>query len=515
MSKASTAFRGASLRSPADLDPGHVAVLVGIAFVGLTLVAFLLQIGPLVPVALVAFAMLTVRAVANPRFGLAASLVASLTIPVQLSFRVGPLALSPGRLLGFAFLIGWIASLSRPGGSTLHRTALDVGIGALVLSFGLSIVANSAAMSELAFGEAVRKMLVFTVDYFAFFYATVSVVAAGRRHLDLVLRVAAMAAVGTAVLGVIEQMTGRNVFTFLEPILPFNLAEYIRVIAENSVLTRGLLVRVRSTFEGPHAFGAVLTMAMPLLLHFWTVSTGRRRWLYVACITTVALAAMATASRGVYLAVSLTLVAYGVASGRVEASRRRVAALVVVLAILAGSNADLRATMSLYFRGLANLEERSIQGRIADYTNVAQQLDQSPLTGSGPGTWELRATLRGDNSLVDPDEPAEQVLDNYYLLVLAELGLFGLFAFILTIIGGVLLGWRAVIRARGPTERSLAASLFASLAGFAVLTFVFDMFAFNGPVRFYFVILAAAVVLSGAERGVPRAALLFEKRGNP
>lgn len=515
MSKASTAFRGASLREPAELDPTHVAALVGLAFVGLTLVAFLLQIGPLVPVALVAFSVLTMRAVANPRFGLLASLVASLTIPVQLSFRVGPLALSPGRLLGFAFLIGWLAALSRRRGPELHRTALDVGVGALFLAFGLSMVANSAAMSELAFGEAVRKLLVFVIDYFAFFYATVSVIVAGRRHLVLALHVAALATIGVAVLGVLEQLSGRNVFTFLEPVLPFNLAEYIRVIAENSVLTRGAVVRVRSTFEGPHAFGAVLTMGLPLVLHFWTVSTNRRRWFYLVGVTLVALAAMATASRGVYVAFSLSLLAYATAAGWVKASRRRVLALVFVVAILAGSNADLRASMSLYFRGLVTLEERSVQGRLADYTNVAQQLDQSPIAGSGPGTWELRATRRGDNPLVDKDDPEDIVLDNYYLMVLAELGLLGLFAFIVIIVGGVLLGWRAVLRAVGPADRSLAAAVFASTLGFAVLSFVFDMFAFNGPVRFYFVILAAAVVLSGAERRVPRAALLLEKRGNP
>jgi hypothetical protein len=41
------------------------------------------------------------------------------------------------------------------------------------------------------------------------------------------------------------------------------------------------------------------------------------------------------------------------------------------------------------------------------------------------------------------------------------------------------------------------------------------MFAFNGPVRFYFVMLAAAVILSSAHRRVARPSLLLEKRGNP
>jgi len=509
------AMRGDPRHGLAARDSRRLAWFVGIAYGALLLIALLVQIGPAVPIGLVVFAALLVRAAANPRFGLMASLVASLAIPVQLSLRAGPFALSPGRLLGFAFLVGWLASLSRPGGPELRRTAVDVGVISLLLAFGLSIVANSSTLSNLAFAEAIRKLLVFAVDYFAIFYATVSVLAVGRRHLDVVLRVAAFAAVGTAVLGVLEQLTGRNVFTFLEPVLPFNLADYIRVLAENSVLTRGTLVRVRSTFDGPHAFGAVLTMALPLLLHFWAVSTSRFRWLYLGCVSVVALAAMATASRGVYVAFTLTLIAYALASGLVKPSRRAILALVVVLAITAGANSGLRATMSLYFRGLANLEERSIQGRVTDYANVIQQLDRTPFAGSGPGTWELRAIRRGDNPIVDLNNAADEVLDNYYLVVLAEVGLFGLFAFIVVIFGGVLLGWRAVLRARGPTDRSLAAAVFASLVGFAVLTFVFDMFAFNGPVRFYFVMLAAAVILSSAHRRVARPSLLLEKRGNP
>ena len=63
-------------------------------------------------------------------------------------------------------------------GPFLRRTALDAAIGALLLAFLLSIVANSASMDRTEFGEAVRTTLVFAVDYFAFFFAAVSVMPA-------------------------------------------------------------------------------------------------------------------------------------------------------------------------------------------------------------------------------------------------------------------------------------------------------------------------------------------------
>jgi len=378
---------------------------------------------------------------------------------------------------------------------------LDLAIGLLLLAFLLSMVANSPSMDRTAFGEALRTTLVFAVDYFAFFYAAVSVMGSARRHLDVVLRVAVLTVVFTAVLGLIEQATGKNVFTFLNPILPVNLDAYIRSLAEAAVLVRGTIVRVRSTFEGPHALGTVLTLATPLLIHY---SSTAKRWrsLYAAGAVLCGFAALFTASRGVYVAFVIAIFAYFVGAGRLAVTRLRALAVVVVLAAILASSSGLRQTMSVYFRGLIERKERSIHGRLVDYTNVLRQFDKTPVAGSGPGTWAPRALRRGGK--VDPNDPAAVAIDNYYLNILGELGAAGFLAFVAVLLGGLAVAIRGLRRARAPTERSLLAALVAANVSWLFLTFVFDIFAFGGPVRLYLILLAATMVASGSTRARAR-----------
>ena len=133
-----------------------------------------------------------------------------------------------------------------------------------------------------------------------------------------------------------------------------------------------------------------------------------------------------------------------------------------------------------------------------------QHTAHSVLVASGPATWDPKALKRGGR--VDVNDPAATTIDNYYLVVLAELGGLGFLAFLAVLLGGFAVAIRGLRRARAPADRSLLAALLAANVSWLFLTFVFDIFGFGGPVKLYLVLLAATMVASGATRAKARPA---------
>src|SRR5581483_6301368 len=156
----------------------------------------------------------------SPRFGVTASVVASLLIPLPLAFELGPVSLTIGRLIGFAFLIGWLAAISRPDGPVPRRTGLEVGLAAFLVSLLASLAVNSPHLANQEVTAAIRRILVFAIDYFAFFFAAVSVLRAGWTHINRVLRIVCATVVVMGLIGVVERLTSHNIFSYVAPALP-------------------------------------------------------------------------------------------------------------------------------------------------------------------------------------------------------------------------------------------------------------------------------------------------------
>lgn len=470
-------------------------VVLLLAYPLLAGLALLTRPGDFVPFGALLGGVLLALAAGGPRFGLIASVVTALLVPAGFAFRLGPFALPPGRIVGFAFLAGWLAALSRRDGPLLRRTPLDAAVAAIVLSFLLSLTANAPFLGGRELSDAMQSSLRVVVDFLAFFIAAASVLGAGRRHLDFVLRSVCLAVSAIAVLGILDWVTRRNVFEFLTPFLPRRLAGYVEGAAPFSTRERRGIRRALGTFGNANELGAVVTMTIPLLIHYGGYR--QRRSLYLSGAALCTMAGLLTISRSVVVSLVVVLIVYVVATGRRRLRRSGALVVFAVVAAVAVLSPGLRDTMLVYFQGVTGRAERSVQARLTDYDNVLRQFERTPVAGSGPATWSPQALSRPGNDRVDADEFGQIVLDNQFLSVLAERGAVGILSLLGLLLGGVAIGVRGVRRAATAEDRSLRSALLAALVAYLVLCALFDMWAFYAATKLYFLLLAALVVGSG------------------
>lgn len=484
---------------------GRDLSVLAVGYVLLLVVAFISPGNGFAPLAAVLLLLFVGRAAAAPRFGLIATLVLTLLIPLTLAIPIGPVSLGIGRAVGFAFVAGWLASLSRPRAPLYRRTPLDWAFFALLFAIFLSVLSNSAQLTSSQFTQGFRTFATVLVDYTLFFLAAVSIMGAGRRHFDAVLRAAAFIIVVIAFIGIAEYLTGRNVFSYFNVFLPPGFRNALTRATASATRQRGGLRRVLATFEGPNRFSGAMAMGLPLLLHFWATTKTARRWFYAAGAIAAGIGALIAVSRSALACMVIVLILYFVGAGGLRAAVAPVAGVVGALALILAISPHQRDVLAFYYRDLVG-PQKTIQGRTEDYRFVAGQVILHPIAGSGPGTYGpiaiAEASKRGD--IKNP--AAFGVLDNAYLGFLTEEGMLGLLAFAGVTFGGVWLAARSWHRARTRYERSLRSALLGSTLVYALLGFFFDIFSFQSVTKLYLVLLAATVVASGRMRpyGRPR-----------
>lgn len=460
---------------------------------GCVLVSALAWAGPGAPLGLLVGAGLLVWAASSPRFGLTASVVTALLVPLPLAFRIGSFSLTIGRLVGFAFLIGWLASLSRPDGPVVRRTGFEVGMFAFALAALVSLLVNSSHLDNGTVTSSIRGLLVLVVDYFAFFYAAVSVLRAARHHLDRVLRIVSGLVVFMSGLGLIEKLTGRNVFAYVAPGLPGSAKAYVASLAANATQVRGGQLRIQSTTEGPNELGAVLVMTLPLILHYSAQArTPARRLAWMASALLCLVAGIFTESRSVLIGFGLDLAVYGLCMLRSHLSLRRVLAILAASAaaffIFPHARASVLGAVTTAVQG----HDTSVSGRQFQANAIVQIFEHSPAFGQGPETLS-------ENALIKSGATVHITTDNYYLATLGEEGLFGLLGLVIIIGGSLMVGIRLVRTRLSASDRSLASALLAAMAGWALLTYLFDSLAFYAPSKLWLLLLAALVAMGSMD----------------
>ena len=421
------------------------------------------------------------------RFGMAATVIASILIPLPLAFKLGPISVSVGRVLGYALLAGWVASLARTGRPRLFRTGLELPLAGYVL-----VSLASAAVNQTAFGavptlEVLRGIAVFAFDFVAFFYVASAAMADGKKVVDYALRAVSAATIGIAVLGLVEKITGRNIFTLVTPVLPKAAANYVQSLAAAAEQVRGGVARIRATTEGPNQLGIILVLSLPLILHYSTVArTPLRRILWLTGGVLCVLAGLFTESRSVIIGFALVLLVYGICTVRSLLALRRAVVIAVALLIMFLSIPQVRNTMIVYFRGLAGFQERSASSRVFQASALTSGLLDHPILGAGPETTsEQQFLLHGATTHI--------TVDDFYVGTLSSVGVLGFIALIGFVGGGLVVALLGVRRAGAQSERSRLAALAAALAAFAALTALFDSLSFYEPSKLYFLLLAATV----------------------
>jgi len=424
-------------------------------------------------------------------------LLVTMLLPIIFAVRLGGSSFTFGRILLFALTVGWLVNIKRPDRPIRpRRTPLDAPMAVILVGLVTSTVANLPRFNTIELAGAIRKISLFAVDYFLLFWIVVTVLRDEQR-LRLFLRILAGAIAFTAALGLVEHFTGRNVFEYVVPVLPRSLGRVVTGVAKGSVLVRGRVSRVHSTFEQPLAFGIVLAMGLPLTTVFGFIESQRRwRVAWAGATLFIASAILFTASRSIYILAAATFVTLVLA---LPERRLRITAGVAAVGVLALFLAqhDVRETMIQFFQPRRGPQlEASLQHRVEDINPVLARVNHSPIFGYGPRTFapdELRTSHLLDN-------PDNLTLDNAYLGELAEGGVVGFLALVLLLMTAYVSGWRAYRRVSEPNAKLTRLGLVLVVQNWILMGFVADIYGFNAPPKLFFALLAALAVTRAEHR---------------
>jgi polysaccharide biosynthesis protein PslJ len=407
---------------------------------------------------------------------------ALLLIPSTLQFAPLGAAGTPAQILGLAAAAWWLGvHLGRPFAALRPSQPTRTAMGVFVLAMLLSYVAAARRPIEALEISSADRGLILVASWAGILLLTTDGLLS-RHDLLKLLRflVGCMGFVG--LLGVVQYVTHTSYVDQLQ-IPGMSTGQVL-----SSVYDRNGLARTAGTASHPIEFGVVLTMMLPLALHFAFTDSNRSRFSRWAPVVAICSALPLTMSRSAFLALAVVMVILLPSWPR---SRR----VVGLMAVGAGLSAvyvllpGVLGTMLRLFTGIS--EDASARSRTDGYALALQFIGQHPVFGRGLSTFL----------------PGYRILDNQYLGLLIEAGIVGLVAFLALLVTALVVALRLSQTLPDPGDRSLARSLMATIAcaGFSCVTF--DVFGFpqvSGMLFFAIGAIGALIRLGGLapmERG--------------
>jgi hypothetical protein len=395
------------------------------------------------------------------------------TLPGALPFQ-----LEPYRLLVALIAIIWVAALLIDPRVRLRKTTLDGPMMALLLALLLSVAPNTSRISEQHLQTYVVKTLTFFVSFVIVYYVITSVV---RNWNDIDRTLTLLVTCGTIVgaFAIFEARTGINVFNHLSRVIPI-----LHMHTEGHLVDRGARLRALASAQHPIALGAMLVLLLPYVTYL--AGRGNRK-LWIAAGGILALGAISTVSR---TAIVMLIVEAVVFLRLRPVETRRMWPLLIPL--LVGVHLAVPGTVGTLKnaflpkggivaeqQGAANTRG---SGRIADLGPTLSQVSHGPILGQGEGT---RIVEDG------PDQNA-QILDDQWLGLLLDTGVFGVLTAIWLIRRALLRSAAAARNDRSPRGQFLTAST-AAIAAFAIGMLTYDAFSFIQVTFVFFILLALTV----------------------
>jgi O-antigen ligase len=398
-------------------------------------------------------------------------------IPSRLIF--GPLgaAGTPAQVFAVA-LLAWFAVNRIVSGRGTSFTSSPV-IRALLV-FGATvlisyIVATTRPIDGVELRSADRGLISLAA------WLGVALVTAYRiQHPDrLVILLRRLVAAGEAIamLGIAQFFTGLQFINRVEiPGLSLNA-----VISEGG---RNGFNRPAGTATHPIEFGVVLSMVLPIALHYALEDKERnllQRWLPVAAIAfAIPLSISRSAILGCAIVLGLLLPTW---------PRRRRRGAYVALALLIASVyvvvPGLLGTFRNLILGIA--QDNSALSRTGSYQLAGEFVKRAPLFGRGFATFL----------------PSYRILDNQYLGLLIETGLVGLIALLSLLITAFAQARRVRRKSSDPSTRSLAQALAASTAAGAASLATFDTFGFPMAIGTLIVVIGSIGAMRRLSASLP------------
>lgn len=392
------------------------------------------------------------------------------TIPAQLI--VAPLgsAGTPAEILSMALLAVWAVGrigLTWQGDQPRQPVRLTMLIFVVAVLMSYVAATSRAMMPEEARSADAGLLLV--LSWLGILLLAMDGIRT-RERLDVVLRRLVLAGGALATLGLLQFAT-KQAYT--------NLIQIPGLASHNAAISlgdRNGLTRPAGTTLHPIEFGAVLTMCLPFALHYAIVDTHRgvfRRWYPV-----LAIAAAIPISISRSAIVSAIVVLCFVIPRWAPVMRRR--AYVAIIALSAAGYIavpGLLHTMAGLFTGISG--DSSAQSRTDSFAVAFQFIGRTPIFGRGFQTFL----------------PTFRILDDQYLGLLIETGIFGLAAFLSLLVAGVFTGLAVRRRTRAEKDASLGVAFAASAASALASFALFDAFSFPMATSLIFFVLGGAGAL--------------------
>jgi O-antigen ligase len=381
-------------------------------------------------------------------------------LPVNLPFD-----LEIYRLAAFLMFGAWFVALLIDKKVKLRKTPFDFYLFLISFSVFISMIINLKRF-ELSqeFSQGVKAFFYF-LSFVVLYYVITSTIRSDK-EVKSVCKFTVGLGVFVGFFGIIERLTGFNLFRHLHEFIPILKGD---PIALSSQLYRGGL-RVAGSVAHPIAFGTMLAMVLPFSLHFWWEESNKRlKLLYLFSSIFILLASLLTVSRTALISILLVLTCYFIAK---PSLRKQILCWSLIGGFLVhmlfpGTLGRFRATLSPEY--IKRTEIGNPAGRLEDYPRAYKEFSKFPLFGRGFGTFNPKKYF---------------YLDNQYLGWLIELGLFGLFAHLLLFYSIVRFFWRA--REKIPFVFPI---LVSSLV-FVTVCATFDTMGFSQIPYLFFILIA-------------------------
>jgi O-antigen ligase len=374
-------------------------------------------------------------------------------IPANLTVAALGSVGTPALLFGLLALVWWIGAQMSRSFATLSP-AQPVRLAAL--GFSLAVVASYVAAAvrpiETLELNAADRGLLLTASWLGIVLLTADGVTTVKR-LEEALRLLVLAGGIVALLGIVQFYTSSAIVDAIQ--IP-GLSVHKQIV---SIFDRGGFNRVSGTATSPIEFGVVLSMLLPLALHFAFTDTHRKAILRWAPVATIAFAIPIAISRSALLGVAVGLI---ILIPTWPAVRRRISYLVILamVAVVYVAIPGMLGTLIKLFTDISS--DTSAESRTGSYALVWDFFTRSPLFGRGISTFL----------------PEYRILDNQYLLLLIEVGIVGVIALVVYLVTAVVAAQSSRRRSTDPIVRSLGQSLTAAVVAGALSFATFDAFSF-------------------------------------
>jgi O-antigen ligase len=394
------------------------------------------------------------------------------TVPIDTRF-----GLRPHQIVLLVTAVVVVVRWRRGRRVSIGRPARVAGL--LVVAAVASIAANVGHLDEAAYLAALR--LTITLVFTVVAAMLVAVVATSARRRRLLLGVVVTLVAFSAILAAHESTTQQPVR--LRPTPPGLIEEQDPSLPPDdtpSTIVRNGVARPAGLAANPLELSAVMALTAPFALYLALAARFRlaRAW-FTGCSLFVALGVVLSISRTGLLASALMIVI--ALAAHVRRPRMLLVGLLAigVLGFTVTRLVPHSVDALVEQVGKDGNEDPSLATRLQDYDELDNLLGARPWLGRGPDAVSSYVSRDG----------TRMILDNQYLLAIAETGVIGLLA-LLALMASML----AAARRRFPAahERGLVVAIVCATAGFALMCATFDVLRFSQATGVYMVAVGIA-----------------------